>query len=279
VYQEKPLSIDRESAAQMVALAGERGLRVGCAPDTFLGGGLQTCRALIDAGAIGRPVAATAFLHSHGPESWHPSPGFFYQPGAGPMFDMGPYYLTALTSLLGPVRRVAGSAQISIPERVIGSEPLRGQTITVETPTHVAGVLDFASGAVATLVTSFDVYTGRHYGLEIFGTEGTLVLPDPNTFGGPVTIYRPAERAYAEQPLAFGHAENSRGVGLADMAQALREGRPHRASGEMAYHVLDIMHAIHDSSREGRHIELASTMERPAPLPAGWTAFPVADSR
>jgi predicted dehydrogenase len=128
-------------------------------------------------------------------------------------------------------------------------------------------------------VTSFDVYTGRHYGLEIFGTEGTLVLPDPNTFGGPVTIYRPAERAYVEQPLSFGHAENSRGVGIADMAQALREGRPHRASGEMAYHVLDIMHAIHDSSREGRHIELASTMERPAPLPAGWTAFPLADSR
>jgi predicted dehydrogenase len=189
------------------------------------------------------------------------------------MFDMGPYYLTALTSLLGPVRRVTGSAQISLPERIIGSEPLRGQTITVQTPTHVAGVLDFAGGVVATLVTSFDVYTGRHYGLEIFGTEGTLVLPDPNTFGGPVLLYRPAERVYEEQPLTFGHTENSRGIGLIDLAQAIRAGRPHRASGEMAYHALDIMHAIHDASREGRHVDLASTMERPAPLPAGWEAF------
>jgi predicted dehydrogenase len=273
VYNEKPLAIDRESAAEMLALAGERGLRVGCAPDTFLGGGLQTCRALIDSGAIGRPIAATAALLSRGPEGWHPDPSFFYQPGAGPMFDMGPYYLTALTSLLGPVRRATGSAQISMPERIIGSEAKRGQIITVNTPTHTAGVLDFASGVVATLVTSFDVYPERHYALEIFGTEGTLSLPDPNTFGGPVRLRRGAENSWPEQPVTFGHTENSRGIGLADMAQAIREGRPHRASGEMAYHVIDVMHAIYDASRQGSHAVLASTMERPAPLPAGWSAL------
>jgi predicted dehydrogenase len=272
VYNEKPLAIERESAQQMLELARAKGLRVGCAPDTFMGAGLQTCRKLIDSGAIGQPVAATAFFQGRGPESWHPNPEFFYQPGAGPMFDMGPYYLTALTSLLGPVRRITGSARISFPEREITSAPLRGQMIQVNTPTHVAGVLDFAAGPVATVITSFDIHTDQRYGLEIFGSEGSMSLPDPNTFGGPVRVHRPEDGSWEEQPLAFEHAENSRGIGLADMAQAIRADRAHRASGELAYHVLDIMHAIHDASREGRHIELASTIERPAPLPEGWSA-------
>ncbi|PLS77487.1 MAG: oxidoreductase [Chloroflexi bacterium] len=273
VYNEKPLAIERESARQMLELAESRGLRVGCAPDTFMGGGLQTCRKLIDQGLIGRPVAAQAFMQSRGPESWHPSPDFFYQPGAGPMFDMGPYYLTTLTMLLGPVRRVTGSAQISHPQRVIGSQPLQGTIITVNTPTHIAGVLDFQSGAVGTIVTSFDVHPGKIKGIEVFGTEGTMILPDPNAFGGPVIVYRPGELDWQEQPIEHTHVENSRGIGVADMADAIRNGQPHRANGELAFHVLDIMHAIHDASREGRHIELQSTMERPAALPTGWSAL------
>ncbi len=163
-------------------------MRVGCAPDTFLGGGLQTCRKLIDDGVIGVPVAATAFMASHGPEAWHPNPDFFYKVGGGPMFDMGPYYLTALVHLLGPVRRVTGSTRISFPERIATSQALNGHRIPVEVPTHVAGVLDFASGAVATLITSFDVWAHNLPRIEIYGSEGTLSVPDPNTFGGPVKV-------------------------------------------------------------------------------------------
>lgn len=266
VYNEKPLTISREDGHLMLEEARERGLLVGCAPDTFLGGGLQTCRALLDEGAIGEPVAATAFMLGHGPEGWHPDPEFFYQQGAGPMFDMGPYYLTALIAMLGPVRRVTGSAQISFPERVIGSEPKRGTTIKVNTPTHVASVLDFAQGTVATLVTSFDVWSANVPRIEIYGSKGSLSLPDPNTFGGPVRLRRSSDDQWREMPLTYGHTENSRGLGVADMARALRSGRPHRASGELAFHVLDIMHAIHDASREGRHIELSSTCSRPEPL-------------
>lgn len=272
VYNEKPLAIDRESARRMLDLATSKGLLVGGAPDTFMGGGLQTCRKLIDAGAIGRPVAAHAFMQSRGPEAWHPSPEFFYQQGAGPMFDMGPYYLTALTTLLGPVARVTGSAQISHPQRMITSQPLHGTLITVTTPTHIAGVLDFAGGAVGTIVMSFDVIPGKIKGMEVFGTEGTLILPDPNTFGGPVVLHRPGEAEWQEQPIEHQHTENSRGIGVAEMADALRTGRQPRASGELTYHVLDIMHAIHDASRDGRHITLESTIRLPAALPVTWTA-------
>ena len=269
VYNEKPLAIERDGAQRMLDLASERGLRVGGAPDTFLGAGLQTCRQVIDQGTIGTPIAATAFMLGHGPERWHPNPDFFYQPGAGPMFDMGPYYLTALVTLLGPVRRVTGSARISFPERTIGSEPLKGTKITVRTPTHVAGVLDFAGGPIATIVTSFDVWSHNTPRLEIYGSEGTLSLPDPNTFGGPVRVRLSGEQEWTDVPLTHGNAANSRGIGVLDMAQAIREGRPQRASGALAYHVLDLMHAVHDASRQGRHVEMTSTCERPAPLPPG----------
>jgi predicted dehydrogenase len=273
VYNEKPLAVSREDGRAMLDLAASKGLLVGGAPDTFLGGGLQTCRALLDAGAIGEPVAATGFMLSPGHESWHPSPEFYYQVGGGPMFDMGPYYLTALVSLLGSVRRVTGSARITRPERTITSQPKAGQVITVEVPTHIAGVLDFAAGPVATLVTSFDVHASSPPPLEIYGTAGTMVLPDPNTFGGPVLVRRAGEREWVEQPLSHGYAGNSRALGLADMAFALRSGRPQRASGELAYHVLDLMHAFHDASAHGRHIDITSTCERPAPLPlAGLTS-------
>ncbi len=269
VYNEKPLALSREVARRLLDEANGKGLRVGCAPDTFLGGGLQTCRKLIDDGWIGEPIAASAFMMGHGPESWHPDPDFFYQPGAGPMFDMGPYYLTALAVLIGPVRRVTGSAHVTFPERTITSQPKYGTTITVNTPTHVTGVLDFANGAVGTITTSFDVWAAALPWIEIYGTQGTLSVPDPNFFGGPVRVRRAGAKEWSEAPLAYGYAENSRGVGLADMATALRSGRPHRANGELAYHVLDIMHAVHDASAEGRHVELTSGTPRPAPLPLG----------
>jgi predicted dehydrogenase len=272
VYNEKPLALEREQAKRMLDLAREKGLRVGCAPDTFLGGGLQTCRKLIDEGVIGEPIGASAAMMSHGPEGWHPNPDFFYQPGAGPMFDMGPYYLTALTTLLGPVRRVSGSTRVSFPERVIGSEPLRGQVIKVNTPTHIVGVLDFAAGAIATIVTSFDVWSSELPRMEIYGSKGTLSLPDPNTFGGPVRLRLAGEQSWTEVPITHSYTQNSRGLGVADMAEAIRSGRAHRANGELAYHVLDLMHTIHDASREGRHVEMTSSCQRPDALPEGWKA-------
>jgi predicted dehydrogenase len=269
VYTEKPLAVSREDGRKMLEEAAGRGLLIGCAPDTFLGGGLQTCRKVMDEGMIGEPVAATAVMMTHGPEDWHPNPDFFYQPGAGPMFDMGPYYLTALATLLGPVRRVTGSARVTFPERQVTSQPLAGTTIAVNTPTHVAGVMDFEGGAVGTLVTSFDVWSAEHSRIDVYGTEGTLSVPDPNTFGGPVRVWRSGGDAWTDVPLTHPYTENSRGLGLADMAQAIRSGRRHRASGELGGHVLDVIHAFLDSSEGGRHVEVASTFARPEPLPAG----------
>jgi predicted dehydrogenase len=269
VHNEKPLTVTREEGRKMLQLAQAGKLRVGCAPDTFLGAGIQTCRKLIDDGWIGQPVAATAFMTCHGHESWHPDPEFYYKPGGGPMFDMGPYYVTALVALLGPVRRVTGSARITFPERTITSQPKYGTQVKVEVPTHVAGVMDFADGAVGTIITSFDVWAANLPRIEIYGTAGSLSVPDPNAFGGPVRLRRPGAEEWSLMPLSHGYAKNGRGIGVADMAYGLRSGRPHRTSGELAYHVLDIMHAFDDASRQGRHVELASTCERPAALPLG----------
>ena len=269
VHNEKPLAVTREEGRHLLDAAAARGVRVGGAPDTFLGGGLQTCRKLIDDGWIGQPVGATAFMLCPGHEHWHPNPAFYYQPGAGPMFDMGPYYLTALINLMGPVRRVTGCARITFPERTITSQPLYGTKITVNTPTHVAGIMEFASGAIGTILTSFDVHAHELPRIEIYGSEGSISVPDPNRFGGPVRIRRASAAEWCEVPLTHGYTDNSRGIGVADLAYAMRAGRSHRASGDLAYHVLDIMHAFLDSAREGRHIELASTCGRPAPLPVG----------
>lgn len=268
VYSEKPLAVLREDGAAILRAAQAAGVRVGCAPDTFLGGGLQTCRKLIDDGVIGTPVAATAFMMSHGPESWHPNPHFFYQGGAGPLFDMGPYYITALVHLLGPVRRVTGSARISFAERIATSEARNGERIPVSVPTHTVGVLDFERGPVATLAMSFDVWQHNLPRIEIYGAEGTLSVPDPNTFGGPVRVWRHDEREWREVPLT--HSDQvMRGIGPADMAHALRSGRAHRASGALAYHVLDTMHAIGEASERGAHVLLTSQCAQPAPLPVG----------
>ena len=269
VYNEKPLSIYREDGLKMLRLAAQKNLRVGCAPDTFMGAGLQTCRKLIDDGAIGVPVAATAFMLGHGPERWHPDPEFFYKMGGGPMFDMGPYYLTALVSLLGPVRRITGATRISFAEREIGSEPKRGQKIIVETPTHVSGLLEFQDGPIGTIITSFDVWKNNLPRIEIYGSEGTLSVPDPNTFGGPVILWKPDDKEGESIPLLPLRDKNSRSLGVADMAHAIRSGRPHRANGDMAYHVLDIMHTIHDAASQGQHIELSSTCARPDAMVLG----------
>jgi predicted dehydrogenase len=270
-FLEKPLGIDREEGRAILAAAQARGLRVGCAPDTFLGAGLQTARLAVDRGDIGRPVAFTACMASRGHESWHPNPQFFYQPGGGPMFDMGPYYLTALLNLLGPLRRLAGFAAIAIPDRVIASEPLRGQGIRVEIPDHVCGLLEFAGGAVGTLVTSFAaVHSGhdRAHPIALHGTEGALRVPDPNTFDGPVLIRGNADADWREVPHEH-PAGYGRAVGLADLCAALRADRPHRCSAEQAFAVLDAMQGFLDSSGAGNAVSPVAAYARPAPLRAG----------
>ena len=269
VYNEKPLTVNRAEAEEVLAIAKEKGLLVGGAPDTFLGAGLQTCRQVIDSGKIGYPVAATAFMLNHGHEGWHPDPEFYYKVGGGPMFDMGPYYLTALVHLLGPVSRVSGSTRKSFDTRTIRSQPKNGQVITVDTPTHIVGVLDFASGCIGNIITSFDVWHHSLPTIEIYGSEGSLRVPDPNGFGGSVEVRLAGADSWEQVAHTHGYAENSRSLGVADMAHALRSGRPNRASGALAYHVLDIMHAVHDASATGSHINLTSQCDRPASFPLG----------
>jgi predicted dehydrogenase len=264
VYNEKPLTITTAEAKRVLSLARQKELRVGVAPDTFLGGGIQTCRKLIDEGAIGQPVAATAFFTSPGPEYRHPDPEFFFQQGGGPLFDMGPYYLTALITLLGPIRRVCG--RITFPTRCIHSEPRKGALINVVVPTHISATIDFVAGPVATLVTSFDVRAAELPRIEIYGTKGTLSVPNPNTFGGPVRIWTVETLEWREVPLAFRNTENCRGLGISDLAEAITYQRPHRANGELGLHVLDVMECILESSRSEQHVKIASTCSKPDPL-------------
>lgn len=274
VYVEKPLAVTREEGQRVLELAKAKGLLVGSAPETFLGAGIQTALKLIDEGAIGRPVAATAFMMSRGHEHWHPDPEFYYAAGGGPMFDMGPYYLTALVQLLGPIDAVAGMTGKALTERKITSEKKAGQSIRVDIPTHVAGTLRFESGVIGTMITSFDIFGGSELPpIEIYGTEGTLRVPDPNTFGGPVRYRKTGEQEWHEAELLAGYDQNTRGIGPADMAYAVRTGRAHRASGELAYHVLEAMWAFHDSSDALRFYEMESTCSRPAPLPQGLAPY------
>ncbi len=278
VYSEKPLAIRREDGQAILQEAATRGLKVGCAPDTFLGAGLQTAREVLDSGAIGQPVGATAFMMSGGPEGWHPNPAFFFQPGAGPLFDMGPYYLTALVNMLGPVRSVSGSATRALEERVAGHESRRGERIPVNTPTHVTAQLAFESGPHATLITSFDVHASELPRIEIYGTEGTLSLPDPNTFGGPLRLRRKGAAEWETVTLTRPFQENARGIGLADLLASLDGSEPARASGELAFHVLDVMISTLASAEEGRSVGIESRVERPAPLAAhpAWLAADLA---
>ena len=260
-YVEKPLSLTYAEGKELVELAKEKGLMIGCAPDTFLGAGIQTCRRIIDSGVIGEIIGATAFMMCHGHESWHPDPEFYYKYGGGPMFDMGPYYITALVNLLGNVTDVHAMTKKSFEKRVITSEPHCGEIIDVEVDTHINGTMRFESGAIATLVTTFDTYK-KQTGIEIYGTEGTLYVPDPNTFGGPVKLFRPEQGEIMEVPLTFSYNKNCRALGLADMAKALVTGRRFRASCDMTFHVLEIMEGFLTAGKERREVSIGSRFKK-----------------
>ena len=268
-YCEKPLAVNRKDGETQVALAQEKGLMLGGAPDTYLGGGIQTCRKLIDDGWIGEPVAANATMRCHGHESWHPDPEFYYKPGAGPMFDMGPYYLTALINLIGPVASVAGSTRATFPTRTITSEKKYGTVVDVEVPTHVVGIMNFVNGAIGTITTTFDVWDNNQVCIELFGSKGTLRVPDPNTFGGPIYLLRAGEREWESIPVVYGYRENSRGLGVADMCEAIREGRTARANYQQTFHVLDLMCAFHDASNARKVVDLPGGFERKPALELG----------
>ena len=263
VYNEKPLTLNLEQARILLDKAEEKGVRIGCAPDTFMGAGIQTCRKLIEDGLIGTPTSATAFMCCHGHESWHPNPAFYYLHGGGPMFDMGPYYLTALVNLLGPVESVAAMTGTALPERICACQERKGEIITVEVPTHVTGLLKFTCGVIANIITSFDV-AGHHLpDIEIHGTLGSLVVPDPNRFGGTVEYCHRGSTQWNEVSLTHTYTDNSRGMGIADMAKAIVNTTEHKASGKLAYHVLEIMHRLHESSDNQAFVNITSKAEKP----------------
>ena len=268
VYVEKPLSLKFQEGLELVELAKEKNLLIGCAPDTFLGAGIQTCRRIIDMGIIGQVTGCTAFMTCHGHESWHPDPEFYYKKGGGPMFDMGPYYLTALVNLLGPVEYVAGMTSMATPTRTITSQPKNGTVIDVEVPTHVNGLLRFENGAVGSILTSFDVWDSTLPRIEVYGTRGAMIVPDPNGFDGPVLVKQAFDDGFKPWPVMTRNSVNSRGIGLSDMADRILNGREsHRASGDIALHVLEIMEAIHVSSDEKTQVKLKSTCEKPEKMP------------
>jgi predicted dehydrogenase len=273
VYSEKPLALSTVEARQILDAAERHGVRVGCAPDTVLGTGTQTARRCIDDGMIGQPVAATAFMVTPGHERWHPAPEFYYQPGGGPLFDMGPYYLTALVTLLGPVRRVTGLSSTPQSSRTIGRGPRAGVTFPVSTPTHVAGTLEHANGALTTLMMSFDVWEANLPRIEVYGTAGSLSVPDPNNFAGEVRVFTPetagraGSAAWTTVAPSAGHRNAGRGVGVADLAAALASNTDHRANATLAYHILDTMESLLRAAETGTTQEVTSTTPRPAPVP------------
>lgn len=273
VYSEKPLGADLAEGEELVAIAKEHGLLIGGAPDTFMGAGIQTCRKMIDTGMIGNIVGGRGVMVSHGVESWHPDPDFYYQRGGGPLFDMGPYYITALINLLGGVKSVYGYAKTSYDTRLITAEPHVGEIIQVNTPTHIEAFLTFDSGAVVSLMTSFDVYNTKQTNLEIYGTKGTLYVPDPNYFGGThdaggtsVIFFNGETQKAEEYPLEFDYSTNSRCLGLADMAKGIETGKSARTTSKQTLHVLEIMASIMKSAEIGAPVTLKTHFEREAPL-------------
>lgn len=271
VYCEKPFTVDLNDAHDLLELAEAKDRRIGCAPDTFFGAGLQTAREIIDSGSIGRITSGTAFMLNHGHESWHPNPAFYYLRGGGPVFDMAPYYLTALVHLVGPIQRVSAITSKAYESRVATCEERDGETLPVEVNTHASGTLEFHNGAILTAVFSFDVHAANHSPLQLYGTGGSIQVPDPNTFGGPVeyVLAEDKKRGWQEIELTRPYAENSRGIGVADMAQAILGRRLHRADGAVASHVLEVMHAFDKSSETSQSIRIQSKPERPAALPKG----------
>ena len=267
VWSEKPFALDRESGRRLLAAASDRGVRAACAPDTFLGAGLQSAQRLIESGRIGRPVSALAIMQSPGPELWHPNPEFLFGVGAGPLFDMGPYYLTALVQNFGPVAGVSANSSTARPSRTIGSGPRAGTVFAVEVPTQHDALIEFESGATAVLLLSFESAIRRTL-LEITGTDAAAALPDPNGFGGATAVFDPAgaePTLVPEAGPAFG-----RGMGVLDLARSIRAAAPERASGALAYHVLDVMISISEAAASGARVEVQSTVERPSAVPPDW---------
>ena len=267
VWNEKPLALDRVSGGSLLREAEAAGLLVGCAPDTFLGQGLQESCRLIEQGIIGTPLTALALLQLPGPESWHPNPAFLYAVGAGPLFDIGPYYLTALAQVFGPISSVAALGSKARERRVIGSGPKAGEEFDVMVPSHVSALAQYESGQSAQAIFSFDSALPRTL-LEVNGTEATMLFPDPNYFDGDIAIRRRGGEDW--EKAATTTAKSSRGTGVLDMARALREGRPHRAQGLLAYHVLDTMIAIAESVESRAFVEVESSVDKPPLLPEGW---------
>ena len=272
VYSEKPFAVTRGDGLKILRLAAEKGLRVACAPDTFLGGGHQICRKLVDSGVIGKISGGCAVMANRGPESWHPNSGFYYRKGGGPLMDMGPYYITALVNLLGPVKRVSGFASRATDLR-LGIGPNRGKTYPVEVDTHFAAVLEFVSGPLISLTMSFDVFRlsdQMRECIELWGLDGALRTPDPNAFSGEVRFAKAGSASAWETPEnTFVYHDNMRLIGLADMAAGIELGRPHRCSGELAFHVTDVMWSVLESAEKRQVVTLGSSCERPAPLREG----------
>ena len=268
VYSEKPLGITYAEGRKLLDAANKAGLRIGSAPDTFLGGSHQQARAVVDSGALGQLVGGTAFMQAPGHEAWHPDPAFYYDIGGGPVLDMGPYYITDLVNLLGPVARVSAMASRLRLQRPVLSEPKKGQIMDVHVDTHVTGSLGFANGAIVQVGLSFDVAAHKHVPLELYGTEASLIIPDPNFFGGEVELKRRGrDEAWTPVPVTQPYADgNYRSLGVADMATGILDNRPHRANGDLALHVLEVMEAFEIASREGRTIDIKTPVERPAPL-------------
>ncbi|MBR3416298.1 MAG: Gfo/Idh/MocA family oxidoreductase [Clostridia bacterium] len=268
VYSEKPLATSLEKGKELVALAKERGLALGGAPDTFLGAAIQTAREMIDRGDIGGIVGAAGYMKCRGHESWHPDPEFYYKRGGGPMLDMGPYYVTAFVNLFGSVKWVTSMSRITYPERMITSEPKAGQVIKVDVPTHVSGVMEFENGAIGTLTTSFDVFPAGSYDLiEVYGSEGSMIVPDPNNCGGKIRIRGKGD--WEERDLTFDYGWNCRGLGLCDMANAIRDGRTPRANCGLTYHALEVMLALANAEGRREHVKIESRCDRTAPMCRG----------
>lgn len=267
VYAEKPLGINFADGKKLIDAAKAKGVRVGSAPDTFLGGSHQQARAVVDSGQLGQVVGGTAIFANPGHEYWHPDPAFYYDIGGGPVLDMGPYYITDLINLLGPVARVSAVAATPFKERPIRSEPKKGQMMPVHVFTHVTGTLQFRSGALVTVTFSFDVPKHAHTPIEIYGTDASMLVPDPNMFGGEVKLAKPRAEAWESVPVTLPYADaNYRSLGLADMALAIVNDRPHRASGDLALHVLEVMEAFEVAAKNERIVDITTTVERPAPL-------------
>ncbi|TQM12012.1 Gfo/Idh/MocA family protein [Pseudonocardia kunmingensis] len=268
VYVEKPLAGSVAEGREVVKAAAAAGLRVGCAPDTVLGTGVQTARAVVDAGRIGTPHAATAFMTTPGHERWHPDPEFYYQPGGGPLLDMGPYYLTSLVHLLGPVVRVTGASARPSVTRTIGKGPRAGESFDVTVDSTITGVLEHASGALSTLIMSFDIWAARLPRIEVHGTGGSLSVPDPNHFDGPVELFSATapDEGWVDVGVEAGYLGAGRGHGLADLALALADDRPHRAGDELGLHVLEIMESVQQAADDHTSVELTTTCHRPEPV-------------